>query len=593
MKKLSRTIAAAALAGVMCLSVGSLAACGPKEKEVPGKSAYELAVENGFVGTEEEWLESLKIPGKSAYELAVENGFVGTEAEWLESLKVPVSTPTTITSTDVTYDVDADGRTVVTVTFTMSDSSQQQKQIVMPRRIVSAELGSYGGVIWSAAQATQKSSMTGVNWRVTYDDGSSGVLPATAAQIVGVAPYSSNGRQQEWDGTFVEGKVYEFSYSFSKHWYRQSSVSVYICDDVADIDEYKENELELQNPYRAMQINEAFDVKALSIAQRYDLNSILEQAYPDGYYGDRTFNAYMAVTSSMLDAAVDTSTAGRKNIAVTYNSEKYRTAVTVYDPAVSTVEYVYFENEGLPSMLSLTVGDNIENEMAVFVGESMSVSHYVMINGSDRETVAITAAMIDVSGIDTAVPGNYEAKIDYKGYSHKIPVTVSPDMTAATLEHELSGSGMTILALMGMGTVSKVKLYDNGYADVYVNDGSSEASLATMLGYLPYTLENGVLEVMYGGEKLAIFDADTTANTFVDHVFADGDLVKTYTATEMMGSPMNWSLATYNNGFAVMTVNMGQEMSITVGYTLDGDTLTIHPSEAELTFTVGAGDTLS
>lgn len=26
----------------------------------PGKSAYEIAVENGFVGTEKEWLESLK-----------------------------------------------------------------------------------------------------------------------------------------------------------------------------------------------------------------------------------------------------------------------------------------------------------------------------------------------------------------------------------------------------------------------------------------------------------------------------------------------------------------------------------------------------
>ena len=26
----------------------------------PGKSAYEIAVENGFVGSEKEWLESLK-----------------------------------------------------------------------------------------------------------------------------------------------------------------------------------------------------------------------------------------------------------------------------------------------------------------------------------------------------------------------------------------------------------------------------------------------------------------------------------------------------------------------------------------------------
>lgn len=29
----------------------------------PGKSAYEIAVENGFVGTEEEWLESLECDG--------------------------------------------------------------------------------------------------------------------------------------------------------------------------------------------------------------------------------------------------------------------------------------------------------------------------------------------------------------------------------------------------------------------------------------------------------------------------------------------------------------------------------------------------
>ena len=58
-----------------------------------GKSAYEIAVDNGFEGTEQEWLESLKGEsgeyagqGKSAYEIAVDNGFEGTEAEWLASL---------------------------------------------------------------------------------------------------------------------------------------------------------------------------------------------------------------------------------------------------------------------------------------------------------------------------------------------------------------------------------------------------------------------------------------------------------------------------------------------------------------------------
>jgi hypothetical protein len=64
---------------------------------IDGKSAFELAVDNGFSGSEVEWLASLKgadgvaginaIDGKSAFELAVDNGFSGSEVEWLASLK--------------------------------------------------------------------------------------------------------------------------------------------------------------------------------------------------------------------------------------------------------------------------------------------------------------------------------------------------------------------------------------------------------------------------------------------------------------------------------------------------------------------------
>lgn len=80
-----------------------------------GFSAYEVAVANGFVGTEAEWLASLvgtpgadgqdgqdgadsTVPGPkgddgsdglSAYEVAVSNGFIGTEEEWLASLVGP------------------------------------------------------------------------------------------------------------------------------------------------------------------------------------------------------------------------------------------------------------------------------------------------------------------------------------------------------------------------------------------------------------------------------------------------------------------------------------------------------------------------
>lgn len=68
-----------------------------------GLSAFQVAVNNGFVGSEALWLQSLIGPqgpegtdgvdgedgaqGLSAYAVAVANGFVGTQAEWLNSLK--------------------------------------------------------------------------------------------------------------------------------------------------------------------------------------------------------------------------------------------------------------------------------------------------------------------------------------------------------------------------------------------------------------------------------------------------------------------------------------------------------------------------
>lgn len=75
---------------------------------IAGDSAYEVAVNNGFIGTEAEWLLSLKgepganstIPGPSAYELAVDGGFVGTAEEWIESLRGEPGSPSTVAGPD-------------------------------------------------------------------------------------------------------------------------------------------------------------------------------------------------------------------------------------------------------------------------------------------------------------------------------------------------------------------------------------------------------------------------------------------------------------------------------------------------------------
>lgn len=67
---------------------GTQGEIGPKGDK--GFSAYDIAVNDGFVGSQSQWLESLVGPqGISAYGVAVENGFVGDESAWLVSLIGP------------------------------------------------------------------------------------------------------------------------------------------------------------------------------------------------------------------------------------------------------------------------------------------------------------------------------------------------------------------------------------------------------------------------------------------------------------------------------------------------------------------------
>lgn len=61
----------------------------PGDKGDPGKSAYELAQEEeGFTGTKQEYLNSLHgAPGKDLYQAAVERGYKGTFNDFLETQK--------------------------------------------------------------------------------------------------------------------------------------------------------------------------------------------------------------------------------------------------------------------------------------------------------------------------------------------------------------------------------------------------------------------------------------------------------------------------------------------------------------------------
>lgn len=87
MKKIWKNVFAIVCSVVM---MGNLAACMGEEKEII--NAYDIAVQNGFKGTEKEWLESLKgangmdaenITIQDIYAEAVENGFQGSFLDFL------------------------------------------------------------------------------------------------------------------------------------------------------------------------------------------------------------------------------------------------------------------------------------------------------------------------------------------------------------------------------------------------------------------------------------------------------------------------------------------------------------------------------
>ena len=89
-KIVSVGLAAVLVAGI---SAGTTVLTNKKIVTVNAKyseSAYDIAVKNGYKGTEEQWLASLVGEagenGKSAYDLAVDNGYKEDVKSWLASL---------------------------------------------------------------------------------------------------------------------------------------------------------------------------------------------------------------------------------------------------------------------------------------------------------------------------------------------------------------------------------------------------------------------------------------------------------------------------------------------------------------------------
>jgi hypothetical protein len=74
----------------------------------PGKSAYELAVENGFEGSESEWLDSLKnsATAKIGYVTILADAWDGTKSPFIQVVEVEGAEITVNSQVDLTPDGD-------------------------------------------------------------------------------------------------------------------------------------------------------------------------------------------------------------------------------------------------------------------------------------------------------------------------------------------------------------------------------------------------------------------------------------------------------------------------------------------------------
>lgn len=75
-----------------------------------GASAYEIALQNGFEGTEEEWIASLQ--GKTAYQFAQDGGYAGSEEEFAEKLATEYRPATWTPSAEEVGALSTDGGTL-------------------------------------------------------------------------------------------------------------------------------------------------------------------------------------------------------------------------------------------------------------------------------------------------------------------------------------------------------------------------------------------------------------------------------------------------------------------------------------------------
>lgn len=180
-------LAAACVASIVGCSFGTNGEDGKDGKN--GKSAYEIAVDHGFVGTEQEWLDSLKADNTSfslddLYESAQKNGYTGS---YLDFLKEYLNASLDGTAMDNSANINRALLSVVSVFAEFTKTQIIYGPWGQSQETTSSYTSAGSGVIYEKEGGD---AYIVTNYHVVYDaDSNTGVSPDIYCYLYGMEPH--------------------------------------------------------------------------------------------------------------------------------------------------------------------------------------------------------------------------------------------------------------------------------------------------------------------------------------------------------------------------------------------------------------------
>lgn len=241
----------------------------------------------------------------------------------------------------------------------------------------------------------------------------------------------------------------------------------------------------------------------------------------------------------------DFATPGIKTFTVRYYGKDYSVTAELYDPAVTNVRSVTFDN----TVFRVRQGTDLEGYFALtFTGQTVLVNYYEEVNGETTEYVTLLQGdySLDVANVDTSVTGTYAFYFLYLGYRTELTLEVVPDGEA---QYVFTSGDPTL-----------------GWTAYLYEDGTAELS---DLGYGRYEFVDGLLNVkifIEGWELSFLFVYDTDENTYNWYDFGKDNLIVTYIFRDVY-------VLVYENGLKLCSAENGDGIQFSAEYTLENNKL--------------------